>query len=203
VGGLLLEPVVVSLDQEMHFLVVGPNRSGKSTALATIAASLRAADPSLELYLLAPRRSPLTGMDVWTKSAQGGEAVATLAADLKERLAEREWGDDPLVVVIDDGQDIADSTTTAALEELAKRGRDVGVVLVGAAESNAATRAYSGWIPEVKKDRHGLLLQPDPDVDGDILGVELTRSSRGFPVGRGFLVADGAAGRIQVAAEVV
>jgi hypothetical protein len=61
------------------------------------------------------------------------------------------------------------------------------VHVIGACESTAAHRAYSGWIPEVKKDRHGIVLQPDPDMDGDLLGVTLSRSSRNHPAGRGVM----------------
>ncbi len=182
-----------------HFLIAGPNRSGKSTALATIAQNLREADQELGLYLFAPRRSPLTDLEVWTQAARGSSECNDLAAELREAVDFREFDAAPMVIVIDDGQDLSDSAAEMDLDTIARRGRDVGVYLVGAAESTSAHRAYSGWIPEVKKDRHGILLQPDPDMDGDILGIQLSRSSRNFPVGRGILGALGVAAPIHVA----
>jgi S-DNA-T family DNA segregation ATPase FtsK/SpoIIIE len=48
-----------------------------------------------------------------------------------------------------------------------------------------------------------VLLQPDVDVDGDLLGVVLPRRRRGATLpGRGFLVNDGQAGLVQLAQPV-
>ncbi|HZC31109.1 MAG TPA: FtsK/SpoIIIE domain-containing protein, partial [Gaiellaceae bacterium] len=87
IGDAELDPVEIELD-ERHFLVVGPYRSGRSTALATIALSL-AATGDAELHLLAPRRSPLTALDVWRSAAVGEEQCARLVTELSERLDER------------------------------------------------------------------------------------------------------------------
>ena len=43
-------------------------------------------------------------------------------------------------------------------------------------------RAYGGWLRELRKDEHGLLLDPDLDVDGDLFGVRLPRRTNAvFP----------------------
>jgi DNA segregation ATPase FtsK/SpoIIIE, S-DNA-T family len=186
IGERELEPVAVDL-AEGHFLVTGPNRSGKSTALAAVARGLRAADPDLELHLLAPRRTPLTSLDVWTSVARGSEAIDDLCTDLKDRVDERDLGDPPLVIVLDDGNELADSMADTNLESIIRRGRDVDVWVVGASEVAAAHRSYGGWLPELRKERQGLLLQPDPDIDGDLLGVRLPKARTTLP-GRGILV---------------
>jgi S-DNA-T family DNA segregation ATPase FtsK/SpoIIIE len=186
IGERELLPAAVDLT-EGHFLVTGPNRSGKSTALAAIARGLRAADPDLELYLLAPRRTPLSSLDLWTQVARGSESIEELVSELKIRVEEREAGEPPIVIVLDDGNELADSMADSDLESIIRRGRDVDVWVVGASEVAAAHRSYGGWTPEIRKERQGLLLQPDPDIDGDLLGVRLPKTRTTVP-GRGMLV---------------
>jgi DNA segregation ATPase FtsK/SpoIIIE, S-DNA-T family len=71
-----------------------------------------------------------------------------------------------------------------------------------ACERQAAQRAFGGWLRELRKEEHGLLLAPDADVDGDLLGVRLPRRTNPvFPPGRGYLVERGSIELVQVAAE--
>jgi S-DNA-T family DNA segregation ATPase FtsK/SpoIIIE len=180
---------------DRHFLVVGPYRSGRSTALATIVRSLAESTPGLELHLLAPRRSPLAELDCWTSVATGAgcdEACERLALDLT--------GERPALLVIDDGEELAETLGAPALETLVRRGRDAQVRVVAAVERQGAQRAFSGWVRELRKEEHGLLLVPDPDVDGDLLGTRLPRRSNPvFPAGRGYLVERGSLELVQVA----
>ena len=200
IGDSTLEPVSVDLSQR-HFLVAGPYRSGRSTALAAIVESLRRGEPSLELELLAPRRSPLATLGCWRSVAEGNEACDAAAARLAEAVEARATdGAPPLVVVIDDGEELADALSGAALETLVRRGRDRDVRVVVAAERLAVQRAFGGWLRELRKEEHGLLLDPDVDVDGDLLGVRLPRRSNPvFPPGRGYLVERGVVELVQVA----
>jgi DNA segregation ATPase FtsK/SpoIIIE, S-DNA-T family len=196
-GDAELEPVHVDLS-ERHFLVCGPYRSGRSTALRTLCESLR----GLDLVLLAPRRSPLVDLALWREAARGTEACDELAAQLAPEVEARrgDAGHEPLVLVIDDGEELAETLGGTALETIVRRGRDLDVRVVAACERQAAQRAFTGWLRELRKEEHGLLLDPDPDVDGDLLGVRLPRrSSPVFPAGRGYLVRRGAAELVQVA----
>ncbi len=180
---------------DRHFLVTGPYRSGRSTALRTLVETLRASTPELELHLLAPRRSQLAALDVWASAAIGAEcddAAIRLAAELPPGR--------PALVVIDDGEELAESLGAPSLETIVRRGRDGRIRVVAAAERQAAQRAFGGWLRELRKDEHGLLLTPDPDVDGDILGARLPRRSNPvFPPGRGYLVERGQVELVQVA----
>ncbi len=196
-GDAELEPARVDL-ADRHFLVTGPYRSGRSTALRTLVESLRAATPGLELHLLAPRRSPLTELAGWTTVAQGVERCEEAALRLGELAAGAQ--PNPALVVIDDGDELAEALGAAPLETVVRRGRDLPVRVVAAAERQAAQRAFGGWLRELRKDQHGLLLAPDLDVDGDILGTRLPRrSSPVFPPGRGYLVERGTVELVQVA----
>ncbi|HJR46018.1 MAG TPA: FtsK/SpoIIIE domain-containing protein [Actinomycetota bacterium] len=181
-----------------HFLVAGPYRSGRSTALAALATSLRTSTPDAEFHLLAPRRSPLGEMSLWTGAAVGVEtcgkeigALSDAFDDAPERIR---------FVLIDDADELLEGSSVAALEQLVRRGRDSKTRFLVAGEVRALHRAFSGWITEVRKDKHGVLLDPDPDVDGDLLGVRLPRR-RGstLPPGRGYLIRRGSIEAIQVA----
>ncbi len=197
IGDAELEPAAIDLE-ERHFLVTGSYRSGRSTALRTVVESLRAATPDLELHLLAPRRSPLTELDGWTTTAEGVERCEDAALRLGERAAT--GPERPVLVVIDDGEELAEALGAAPLETVVRRGRDVPIRVIAAAERQAAHRAFGGWLRELRKDQHGLLLDPDLDVDGDILGTRLPRrSSPVFPPGRGYLVERGTVELVQVA----
>jgi DNA segregation ATPase FtsK/SpoIIIE, S-DNA-T family len=193
VGNDRLQPVVADL-REDHFLVAGPVRSGRSTALGTIVTSLRRARPDLDAHLLAPRRSALPAAGSWTSVAEGPDACRVRADELL-RLLERPAGAPVVLVVVDDGGELSE---LMALETIVRRGRDGGVRLLAAVETHAAARAFGGWLREIRSVRRGLLLAPDPETDGDLLGVRLPRSSPVPPApGRGYLVGAGAAELIQ------
>ena len=197
-----LAPACIDL-RDAHFLVTGPHRSGRTTALATIVASACRAPDAPLLHLLAPRRSALLDREVWETSARGQDACVAAARALLELVDERspEARHRPLFVVVDDAGELSESIAASTLETLAKRGRDVNVRVIAACE-NAAARGYSPWIAELRKDANGLLLNPNLDLDGELLGVRLPRRSPRAPIpGRGYLVQGGQAVLVQVAGD--
>jgi S-DNA-T family DNA segregation ATPase FtsK/SpoIIIE len=195
-----LQPVATELD-EGHFLVAGPRRSGRSTALETIARSLRAGMPSLELHLAAPRRSQLPSLEIWSSVAAGLQECESSLSSLAQRVATRtSASEEPIVVVVDDGNELTEGKAASALETIARRGRDLGVWIVASTEAQAAHRTFGGWLRELRGEEHGLLLVPQVDIDGDLLGVRLPRrSATTFPPGRGYLVQRGRVELVQVA----
>jgi S-DNA-T family DNA segregation ATPase FtsK/SpoIIIE len=187
---------------ERHFLVLGAYRSGRSTTLATIIGSLLRGAPGLETHLLAPRRSPLSELTAWTSVSEGLQACEDAISGLAAQIEQRKAGAPPVVVVIDDGDELAESVAAPALETIVRRGRDLGVRVACACERQAAQRAFGGWLRELRKEEHGLLLAPDPDVDGDLLAVRLPRRTNPvFPPGRGYLVQRGKLDLVQVAGD--
>ncbi len=198
IGQSALAPVGIDLF-DGNLLVAGPNRSGRSTALASMAIGLHASTPDARLYALAPRRSPLLDLDIWESSARGAAACDELATELVDLIADRDGSEPAIVVFVDDGTEIADAPADEALERIARQGRDVAMCVIGAAESTSAMRSYGGWIPEVRKNRRALLLNPDADIDGDLAGVRLPRRASGLPPGRGYLVTDGNVELVHVA----
>jgi S-DNA-T family DNA segregation ATPase FtsK/SpoIIIE len=195
-----LEPVRVDVG-EGHFLVTGPRRSGRTTALMAFAASLAAGPGPPALHLLAARsQSPLLALGAWTSTALGVDACTESARVLTEaaRAAEAGPGQAPTVIVIDDGEELpADSDD---LTWIAERGRDHGLHILVAVPNHVAQRAYGGWLVQVVRDRHGVLLDPDTAMDGAILGARLPMRRAGvWPPGRGYLVRRGSVELVQIA----
>jgi hypothetical protein len=154
----------------------------------------------VELHLLAPRRSPLTELPFWTSVAAGPQEAEDAAGHLAAELEQRPSDAPPVVLVVDDGDELAESLAAPSLESIVRRGRDGHVRVICACERQAAQRAFGGWLRELRKEEHGLLLAPDPDVDGDLLAVRLPRRSNPvFPQGRGYLVKRGELQLVQVA----
>lgn len=200
IGDAELAPATVDLT-DRHFLVLGPYRSGRSTALRRLAESVREGTRGVELHLLAPRRSPLGELSGWTSAAHGLQAAEDAATRLALDLERRAPGGRPIVVVVDDGEEVAESMAAPALETIVRRGRDLDLRVLCACERQAAQRAFGGWLRELRKEEHGLLLAPDADVDGDLLGVRLPRRTNPvFPQGRGYLVERGTIELVQVGA---
>jgi S-DNA-T family DNA segregation ATPase FtsK/SpoIIIE len=66
------------------------------------------------------------------------------------------------------------------------------VHLVVAGRADALRAQYAHWTRAVRRSRLGVLLQPNPDVDGDLLGVQLPRRAPVAMVrGRGYVVNGG------------
>lgn len=194
-----LEPAELDLG-ECGQLVIGPPHSGRSTALGVAASSLSQCDRAPRLVLLAPRRTLLIGLPIWNEVAVGTDECARVASALAAGLAGPPADGRVTVVVIDDGDEIVEAAADGALEIVARRGRDRGVRVLAAVETRAAHRAYAGWVAELRKSRQGILLQPDLDVDGDLLGTRLPRrGGRAFPPGRAYLVRRGRAHLVQLA----
>ena len=192
IDAISLAPLTVHLDYRPIFVVAGPDRSGRSTALITLATGWTAAHPDAERFLFAPARSPLreaTGLR-WTKMAISSDAAAELARELTNRVSPGgDLAGQPVLVVIDDGDRMTDASLATALDPFVRRARDSDVVLLVGVASRAVARTFSGWLRELREAKHGLLLSPDPDIDSEVFSTRLPRkATRRFPPGRGYLI---------------
>jgi S-DNA-T family DNA segregation ATPase FtsK/SpoIIIE len=197
VGGDELAPVDVDLaDLGPAFVIAGPPRSGRSTALTTMVTSLGG---RLPVVAIAPRPSPLRDLH----EAPGVAAVltdsATIGADLDEVV--EQLGGGGLAVVIDDAELLGDGQAGVALERLVRTARDRSIVVVAAATTDDLLQSrFRGWLADARRSRAGLLLCPSSSYDGEVFDLKLPRSlSGGWPPGRGLLVARGSAKPVQVA----
>jgi S-DNA-T family DNA segregation ATPase FtsK/SpoIIIE len=202
VGDAALHPVALDLTHD-HALVAGPRRSGRTSVLVAVRASLARADSPCRVAVLAPRGGALADI-AGEGAAVGVDACAAAAERLAAELSAPSTGEAavPLVVLVDDAQELAEGVAATPLATLVGAGRGVGMRIVAAAEAHAIHRLYGGWLRDLRAAHHGLLLLPDVDVDGDLLSVRLPRrSATPLGTGRGYLVQDGLVELIQVAAD--
>ena len=195
-GGTDHAPVVVSLHPGEHLLIAGPGRSGRSSALELIASQVRGRDDAARVLALAPRRSALAGSPVVDVMCQDvGELVEAIAGA---------GGDPPdpgvvraTFVLIDDAEQVDDPDLLLA--RLLERPSDA-IHVVAAGRLDALRSAYGHWTQVLRRARRGLILRPDLDLDGDVLGAVLPRWEAVPPAaGRGYLVADGRCHLVQLA----
>jgi S-DNA-T family DNA segregation ATPase FtsK/SpoIIIE len=178
-------------------LVAGPPASGRTNALAALAASVARFDRETRLYYLGSARSPLAGSDLWTGRAVTPTEAAELAKDLAAAVADPDT-EGRIAVFVEAIGDFLQTPADAAIVELVRAVRRSDHLLVAEAETSAWG---SSWplLGEVKNGRRGLLLQPE-SVEGDLLlKTPLPRMNRAeFPPGRGVLIQKGGFTRVQV-----
>ena len=172
-----------------QILVAGTPRSGKSTALATLAEALVSA--GWPTAVVTDRPGP------W--DALHGAVTAWCDPDHPSELIAARRRQPGLAVLVDDADRVLDTPVEAVLLELAQLvDRDDGL-LVCAASSQAVAAQFRGVAAEVARRRTGLLLGPRGAGDGDVFGLRV-RPDHGAPAGRGLWVTAGAVTVVQVAA---
>ena len=181
-----LEPASLDLRDGEHVLVAGPSRSGVSTALAALAAAGSAA--GVEVVALVGARSGLGPLLPAGALAVPHAALPDLPAQLPDR--------GPWLLVVDDAHDLDD--TDGVLAALLA-GPPSGPVVVAGGRTDLLRGAYGHWTRVVRRSRSGLLLQPTPELDGELLGTRLARSTATAVPGRGVLVEAGVPAVVQVA----
>jgi S-DNA-T family DNA segregation ATPase FtsK/SpoIIIE len=185
-----LDAVGMIVYQGEHALITGPARSGKSTTLLTVAGVCRLARPDLRVIVVAGPRSPLADdrlIDEVVSPTAVGEALAPLV----------EGSTGPVLVLVDDAESIEDSGSV--LDRLSTSDQP-NLLFVAAGRSDGIRTGYSHWTRPLRRSRLGVLLRPDVDLDGDILGTKLPRRAPvGMVAGRGYLVNSGDPELIQVA----
>ncbi len=188
-----LEPAMLEAYEGEHVLVAGPPRSGKSTLLLAMVEALRtgaAADgEALAVWGVCGRRSPLAdaGLD---RCVVGDDGLAALLAAARVHRGR-------LVLVVDDAEKYDDSDQAFA-GLLSARPTDLLVVAAG--RSDDLRGLYSHWTKTVRKSRCGVLLQPNIDYDGDLVGATLPRRAPvAVTAGRGYLSSGGTLEFLQAA----
>ena len=166
------------------FVVTGPPRSGKTTALDTLIA---AAPPKVKgVVIVALRASRLTASRPNCRVAVGEDSGTQLLRSVLEGPEE------DMLVVVDDLHDFVHTKVAHAVSDVLREAHDRRWMVSASADSGAARRAYDGALRDARGSRSGLLLQPDSELDGDIVGIRLPRVTTAmWPPGRGYLVIGG------------
>ncbi|MGC5039459.1 FtsK/SpoIIIE domain-containing protein [Streptomyces sp. DT190] len=168
------------------FVIAGPAKSGRSTVLLNFAHSFLA--QGTRLVIAAPRQSPLRGLD----GTDGVLKVFTgddIDEDDFEELVDQASPEEPIAVLVDDGEILEDCDAESQLKKLVSRGAERGLALVIAGDEEDVCSGFSGWQVDAKKARRGILLSPQESSSGDLIGVRLSRSMVGGQVapGKGML----------------
>jgi DNA segregation ATPase FtsK/SpoIIIE, S-DNA-T family len=192
-----LEPV--SFNPVGASLVWGPIQSGRTNAMRWFAESLRAWRPDLPLVLVSSRRSPLSGLAVWTTTATGVDECEKVLDKILPIVAEENTGGDPVMALFVEGYpEFLSSRVENRLIDVVKAIRSHDHIVIAEGESSTWN---SSWplLSEVRNARSGLLLQPEY-TDGDtVLRTALPRFKKGEPpAGRGYWIRAGKFVKVQV-----
>ncbi|MFE9406730.1 FtsK/SpoIIIE domain-containing protein [Streptomyces sp. NPDC006530] len=186
VGGDELEMIGIDLDESgPGFVIAGPPKSGRSTALLVAARTLL--DAGVPSVLVTPRRSPLRSLE----NEQG--VLGVLDGDSSERDLSELLGrvEGKYAVVVDDAEMLYDSALDSALQEVVQRGRDGGIAVIVAGETETLASQYRGFVTEARRSRQGMLLAPQSSSDGELFSVRISVGAGGGPTGRGLLIRNG------------
>jgi DNA segregation ATPase FtsK/SpoIIIE, S-DNA-T family len=195
VGGDQLGPVGVDLAADgPGFVIGGPPRSGRSTALMTMARSLL--EGGCPIVLITPRQSPVRQLAGEPGVLASLTGVNLTKDDFEQAVADQEG---PYVVLVDDGEMLVNSPFEGTLEAFIREGRDLGRALIVAGTTGELGAGFRGYVVEARKSKSGILIRPENRMEGDLLGVKLPTSLIGAaPPGRGLLVVRGTFGPIQI-----
>jgi S-DNA-T family DNA segregation ATPase FtsK/SpoIIIE len=173
VGGDELTALGVDLAVTPSFLIAGPQRSGRSTALAAVTRSVLAGGAAA--LVLAPRNSPLRGLAGHPRVRVFDQPTMP-AAELEALMAQTPG---PVVLVVDDAEVLTDPQLGAVFSRVIGRMAGPGRAIVAAGATSFLASGLSGWQAEARRGRSGVLLNPQSPLDGDVIGVQLPRTSSG------------------------
>jgi len=180
------------------FLVVGPPRSGRTTALLTIAEGALAS--GWHVVLLTPRSSELRRL----AGRAGVRAVldgTDHTEDELEPLLARGSDDPRVLLVADDADLLRDIEADSWLRRRIGAAHDDGLAFAAAGSADGVGAGFSGWLVEMRKNRQGVIYQPASFIEGDLVGAQISRSdvAASQPAGRAHAHVDGATMLLQIA----
>ena len=176
------------------FIVAGPPRSGKSTALAFMLKE--ASQRGWRSIIIAPRVSPLRS-DAIRKGVNARFTADSSPEEIEKALKSISSRH---LIVFDDFDVVGPDH---AISDLVNRHytslRDTGNAVLVACGLDEVGSYYRGLTAEVRKGRTGLLLAPRSSADGDVVSVRLPRSATAaMPAGRGVFATPGGWSWVQV-----
>lgn len=177
------------------FMLTGPPGSGRSTALVTLAQSVRRQQPGTRIVHVAPAPSNIASQQVWDRSAIGVDAV-------RAAIGELSFASGRIMLVIENVADFGDTDVESDLAQLIKTLGDNAFV-VGESEVSRWGQAWQLAQP-FKSARRGLVLWPNGSECDGLLSTSIGMVRRTeFPPGRGVLVERGKGVWLQVAQPVI
>ncbi|MDP9465506.1 MAG: FtsK/SpoIIIE domain-containing protein [Actinomycetota bacterium] len=167
-----------------HLLIIGPPRSGRSTALQRMVRAWRDAYPDGWWRIVAPRRTVLDGKH---RHRSLVEIIGGVPSDGR------------VLIAIDDAELVDD--VGGALTSLAAS-RQHGLMIIATGKPDSLRQSYGHWTGVVRRSRLGIVTTAANDLDGDLVGAVLPRR---LPIaarpGLVWLVSDGSVVLTQVAVD--
>jgi S-DNA-T family DNA segregation ATPase FtsK/SpoIIIE len=164
IGDETLEPVGFELYEGDHAMIAGPARTGRTTALVVVAEVMARLYPDIPLVGVATRRSALRECAALARVITSAEELGAFVPEFKDA--------DGLHVLLVDDADVVDDPTRALSDLFGAPRANLHAIVAGRTD---ALKTLGHWSVGVRRARTGLLLQPDVQVDGPLLGVTLPR----------------------------
>jgi hypothetical protein len=186
------QPAALVAYQGEHVLVAGPPRSGRSSALLALAAACKAAPSAVRVVAVAGPRSPLGGDPL--VDARGPPDPDRRAAGRPGRAGRRGRGGGRA------GRRRRGGRRRGRGAGAAGDGRPARPALRGGGAQRRHPHGLLALDPALRRSKLGVLLRPDVDLDGDILGASIPRRAPvAMTTGRGYLAAGGDVELVQLA----
>lgn len=188
----------VAIETNPPLLIIGPPRSGKTTALTTVAQMLDRRSERPQMVYIGPGRSSLPTVVGWDRIVGESE----IGDDLPALMAELEGSDlqpASYAFFIEAADRLSQGMEDLALAKLVRLAVETGQLVVADAENQNA-RSSTNLLRALRLYRHGIALVPD-QYDGDgVFNTLFPRINRAqYPPGRGVYVHEGKLQRVQVA----
>ena len=175
-----IAPTALDVPDGEHAIILGPARSGRSTAIIRAIAAFRAARPAGTVIVRCPRRqSPVlawVGRNV-PDAVVAADDAAIVAATGDSGEGDAIEGPARVLIAIDDAERVDD--TAGALFDMVTA-RHHHVLVVAAGRPDALRSMYGHWTTVVRRSRIGLVMTKGGEADGELLGEILPRRQ---PVG--------------------
>ncbi|HZX54575.1 MAG TPA: FtsK/SpoIIIE domain-containing protein [Ilumatobacteraceae bacterium] len=167
-----------------HALIIGPARSGRSTALQRLVMAWREMYPDGWWCTIAPRR---TVLDEQHRHRSIDDVIDVVPANGR------------VLIAVDDAELVEDAG--GALARLAAA-RPPGLLIIATGKPDSLRQSYGHWTGVIRRSRLGIVTAASNDLDGDLLGASIPRH---LPIavrpGLSWLVSDGEVELVQVAVD--
>ncbi len=188
-----LEPASVAATGA--FMLTGPPGSGRTVALVTMAAALKACSPGTKRIYLGSRSSGIASLPVWDEAYAGTDAVEEALDRVKEYT---DLPGDGAAYFIEGLTEFTDTGAEMDLNALVGQAVKANQWVVGEAETSTWSSAWT-LAGAFKSGRRGLMLNPG-ELDSDtLLNTSVGRVNPLFVPGRGYIIGRGKAVKLQVA----
>ena len=161
-------PLALEVPRGEHVLVIGPSRSGKTTACIRLVSAWRNIHPSGSVVVIQPRGGHRLAA---RQLASLADRVITETDGIAEAIAAGPEASSTLVVV--DDAELTDDSSGAFDALIRRRGGDL--LVVAAAKPDALRQTYGHWTTTVRRSRLGIVAAAGGELDGDLLGVMVPR----------------------------